>query len=106
MNEVLKDTGDKRVIAVLAGAAVSLAPPANLPIANDFKWLLAEELVHVDENPDELANLSSALINRKVPFERLLQLIYDTMADSQPHMVANLLTLTYGNGMPISTTRF
>jgi len=85
---------------VLAGAAVSLAPPANLPIANDFKWLLAEELVHVDENPDELANLSSALINRKVPFERLLQLIYDTMADSQPHMVTNLLTLTYGNGMP------
>ena len=100
MNEVLKNTGDNRVIAVLAGAAVSLAPPANLPIANDFKRLLAEELVHLDKNPDELANLSSALINRKVPFERLLQLIYDTMADSQPRMVANLLILTYGNGMP------
>ena len=38
-------------IAVLAGAAVSLASPANLPTANDFKWLLAEELVNVDENP-------------------------------------------------------
>lgn len=42
MNEVLKDAGDNRVIAVLAGAAVSLAPPANLPIANDFKRLLAK----------------------------------------------------------------
>ncbi len=56
--------------------------------------------MHFDENPDELANLSSALVNRKVPFERLLQLINDTMADSQPRMVANLLTRTYGNGMP------
>jgi hypothetical protein len=100
LNKIIRNAGTHQPIGVLAGAGVSLAAPANLPTAADFKKLLAEALLQFDETPDDIMSLSDGIIYREIPFERLLQHIYDTMADTQPHIINHLLISAFGEGRP------
>jgi len=100
LNRIIRNVKPGQMITVLAGAGVSLAAPANLPTAYDFKQSLARSLLQFDENPKDIINLPQVMKDRQVPFEGLLQQIYDTMFDSHPKLINHLLISTFGIGKP------
>jgi hypothetical protein len=86
--------GERTRLTVIAGAAISLAAPSSLPDVRAFLDMFTVALSQVDPHPADLRSLNRLLWER-VPFERLMQAMFDVLADSAPQFVPNLLAAIY-----------
>lgn len=85
-------------VAVLAGAAVSRAAPASLPIVGDFYRALAGIATAHEPRLGTSNRVEASL--RHLPFEMLMEAFRRVLSDAPSDRVAELLHGIYGKGSP------
>jgi tetratricopeptide (TPR) repeat protein len=99
---LLTDLGQHTLVTVIAGAAVSIATPSNLPDVKSFIKIFTDEIKKRDQFPTDLHVLDKL---ERVPFERLMQVVYNVLLTSVPDFIPNFLTQLYGQGAPNNNHR-